>query len=86
MILKPRFEEYTEDEFLYFIKCICDIKTDDESEHDSWVFHFSNIIQHPRRNGLIYYPEDGEDDSPEGILKTIKEWRASQGLPGFKEK
>ncbi|UQS92805.1 bacteriocin immunity protein [Pseudomonas chlororaphis subsp. piscium] len=33
----------------------------------------------------MYYPEDGEDDSPKGILKTVKDWRMANGFPGFKE-
>ncbi|WP_016598339.1 bacteriocin immunity protein, partial [Yersinia pestis] len=34
---------------------------------------------------LIYYPEDGADDSPEGILELVKKWRAENGKPGFKK-
>ncbi|MBF7958754.1 bacteriocin immunity protein [Rahnella victoriana] len=41
--------------------------------------------EHPYRNGLIYHPKDGQDDSPEGIVKEVKEWRAAIGKPGFKK-
>lgn len=34
---------------------------------------------------LIYYPRDDREDSPEGIVKEIKEWRAANGKPGFKQ-
>ncbi|WP_419182042.1 bacteriocin immunity protein [Providencia heimbachae] len=30
-------------------------------------------------------PNDGDDDSPAGILKTVKEWRAKNGKSGFKK-
>ncbi len=38
--------------------------------------HFEKATEHPSGSDLIYYPEDGADDSPVGILKTVKEWRA----------
>ncbi|EAA0945560.1 bacteriocin immunity protein, partial [Escherichia coli] len=34
---------------------------------------------------LIYYPAKKGDDEPENILKIVKEWRRSQGLPLFKD-
>ncbi|ELI0634458.1 bacteriocin immunity protein [Vibrio harveyi] len=37
------------------------------------------------RKYLIYYPENLGEDTPEGIVKIVKDWRASQGLPCFKE-
>ncbi|HBL7831788.1 TPA: bacteriocin immunity protein [Escherichia coli] len=33
----------------------------------------------------IYYPAKKGDDEPENILKIVKEWRRSQGLPLFKD-
>ncbi|EAY2065009.1 bacteriocin immunity protein [Salmonella enterica] len=56
----------------------------DYTENHALVSKFEELVQHPRGNGLIYYPEDGEDDSPEGIVQAIKTWRKSQGLPLFK--
>ncbi|EEQ04693.1 Colicin-E7 immunity protein [Yersinia bercovieri ATCC 43970] len=43
------------------------------------------VSEHPSGSDLIFYPEDGADDSPEGILETIKKWRAENGKPSFKE-
>ncbi len=43
------------------------------------------LTEHPAGSDLIYYPEEGADHSPEGITQTVKEWRAANGLPGFKE-
>jgi hypothetical protein len=33
---------------------------------------------------LIYYPKPDADDSPEGIVKEVKAWRAANGKAGFK--
>ena len=33
----------------------------------------------------IFYPNSPEDGKPENILKIVKEWRRSQGLPLFKD-
>ncbi|AIN18212.1 colicin immunity / pyocin immunity family protein [Yersinia rochesterensis] len=82
---KEKYEYYTESEFLEFIRDICEVNTDSEFLHGSWVRHFTTIIEHPNGSDLIYYPEEGADDSPEGILAEIKKWRAENGKPGFKE-
>ncbi|KWT10329.1 hypothetical protein AL047_15180 [Pseudomonas syringae pv. broussonetiae] len=46
--------------------------------------HFVKVTEHPAQTDVIFYPEEGQEDTPEGILKTIKEWRAKNGKPGFK--
>ncbi|EJR2728739.1 bacteriocin immunity protein, partial [Salmonella enterica subsp. enterica] len=33
----------------------------------------------------IFYPEKPEDGEFENIIKIVKEWRRSQGLPLFKD-
>ncbi|CAI8934551.1 Colicin immunity protein / pyocin immunity protein [Pseudomonas chlororaphis] len=48
------------------------------------VFHFEKVSEHPAGSDLIFYPENGADDSSEGITRLVKEWRAANGLPGFK--
>ncbi|EBL8291822.1 bacteriocin immunity protein [Salmonella enterica] len=84
MDLKDKYEEYTESEFFELLRNICEVNTDDEELHSIWVRNFVKVSEHPRGTDLIYYPEEGEDDSPEGILKTVKEWRTANGKPGFK--
>ncbi|MEH5384848.1 bacteriocin immunity protein, partial [Klebsiella pneumoniae] len=32
------------------------------------------------------FPKVGEDSSAKGIVKTVKEWRAANGKPGFKNR
>ncbi|MDH0624236.1 bacteriocin immunity protein [Pseudomonas chengduensis] len=82
MNLKNSFTEYTEDEFLELIKAIENAKT--ESERDHLLEHFITVTEHPAGSDLLYYPEPDADDSPKGILQTVKEWRAAHNLPGIK--
>ncbi|WP_288095641.1 bacteriocin immunity protein, partial [Pseudomonas sp.] len=42
------------------------------------------VTEHPDRSDVIFYPREGQEDSPEGILKEVKAWRASNNKPGFK--
>ena len=77
--------DYTEAEFLAFVRKICDADYETEQEHTRAVLEFDRLSEHPYRNGLIYYPQEGQEDSPEGIVKEVKEWRARNGKPGFKQ-
>lgn len=84
MELKSKFEEYTEAEFLALLKKIWAINASSEVEHDALIEHVAKITEHPEGNGLIFYPKVGVEDSPEGLIKEVKEWRAANGKPGFK--
>ncbi|MEY0231098.1 bacteriocin immunity protein [Providencia manganoxydans] len=84
VITKNSISDYTEKEFLRLIENIYFVNTESEEEHRKWVNHFSKIIEHPRGNGLIYYPNKNRPDTPEGGVQEVKEWRAQQGKPGFK--
>lgn len=83
MTLKNNISDYTEEEFIRLLQRIIG---NDESEEveNRLVHHFNTICGHPAGSDLLFYPEDGADDSAEGITRTLKEWRATQGLPGFK--
>jgi hypothetical protein len=48
------------------------------------VLLFKKLTEHPDGSDLIYYPKPGQDDSPAGIVKTVKEWRKANGKSGFK--
>lgn len=81
--MKNKFSDYTEREFVALLQSI--ISHDGtEKEVDALVFHFEKLSEHPAGSDLIFYPEDGADESAEGITQTVKKWRAAQGLPGFK--
>ncbi|BBV01301.1 bacteriocin immunity protein [Providencia hangzhouensis] len=85
MELKNNITDYTESEFLKLLTIICNADTASEEEQIKFVTHFEKVTEHPSGSDLIYYPEDGADDSPVGILKTVKEWRAKNGKPSFKK-
>lgn len=77
--------EYTEGDFLALVRKICDADYPSENEHTNAVFLFEKLSEHPSGSDLIFYPSQGQDDSPEGIVKTVKEWRIANGKPGFKK-
>ena len=89
MIFKAKLEDYTEAEFLDFLRRFVDYPEglsgrDLEVYLDRLLAHFELITEHPGRSDVIFYPKEGQEDSPEGILKEVKEWRAANNKPGFK--
>lgn len=87
--MKNKFEDYTEEEFLKFLEDLFS-NPDNlkgkafERRSIQMVNHFREVTGHPAGSDVIFYPEPGHEHSPEGILKTVKEWRAQNGKPGFK--
>ena len=89
MIFKEKLEDYTEAEFLSFLRGFSNFP---EGLHgkaldaylDRLLTHFERVTEHPGRSDVIFYPKEGQEDSPEGILKEVKEWRAANNKPGFK--
>jgi len=84
MKLKGKFEEYTETEYVALINRLVEGDYSSEREHDAIVDNIVTTSEHPSGTGVLYYPEEGVEDSPVGVLKAIKEWRAANGKPGFK--
>jgi hypothetical protein len=82
MAQKSSLSEYTESESIELVRSIGHCKS--ESERDDLLDLWDRLVQHPAGTDLLYYPEDGADDSPAGITRTVKEWCAANGLPGFK--
>ncbi|MCQ9091259.1 bacteriocin immunity protein [Vibrio alginolyticus] len=83
--MKNNITDYTESEFVQLITDICKINAGSEQEHNDLVMHFCRITEHPDGSDLIYYPEHPENGTPENIVRIVKQWRRSQGLPCFKE-
>ncbi|QJT78666.1 bacteriocin immunity protein [Kosakonia sp. MUSA4] len=81
---KNNLQEYTESEFLSFVRKICEADFATEAENDSAIYEFARITEHPEGWNLIFHPKNGADNSPEGVVKTIKEWRAANNKSGFK--
>ncbi|EMB4109692.1 bacteriocin immunity protein [Serratia marcescens] len=76
--------DYTEKEFLEFVNGIYYDNYPTEESHINAVIEFERLSEHPSGSDLLYYPEDG-NQGPEAIVKVIKEWRAKNGKPGFKQ-
>ncbi|MDF5944000.1 bacteriocin immunity protein [Pseudomonas aeruginosa] len=81
---KQKISDYTEAEFFSLISELFNRSFSSEKERDVVVYAIVNAAQHPDGTDIIFYPKEDEEDSPEGVLKRIKEWRAANGLPGFK--
>jgi hypothetical protein len=78
--------DFTEAEFIAFIKNIRVVnKGGTDEELGELLEKFSRLAGHPDGYDLIFHPEPGADNSAEGVTRTVKEWRAAQGLPGFKD-
>jgi hypothetical protein len=85
MELKQKFQDYTEPEFLNFVKKIWAVDVP-ENEHDKLVMHFDKICQHPMGADLLFYSDDFDNEaSPENVIDTLKQFRAYKKLPGFQE-
>lgn len=83
--MAKNLSDYTEIQFAVFINEIHSAnKSASDEKLGQLLQQFRTITEHPSGTDLIFYPEDGADDSPEGIVQTIKEWRKANGLPGFK--
>ena len=79
-----KISDYTEAEFFSLISELFNRSFSSEKERDVVVYAIVYAAQHPDGTDIIFYPKEDEEDSPEGVLKRIKEWRAANGLPGFK--
>lgn len=80
---KESLSEYTESEFLAFVRDIYECNGS-EQEVDQWLDDFMVLVDHPEGCDLIFYPPDERNDSPEAIIVEIKRWYADQDLPCFK--
>lgn len=86
---KKKLEEFTEEEFLNFVRTIGDIPPGlPEDEYDDYltaqIRFFEDITEHPSKSDLLFYPRKGVEASAEGILQEVKEWIEKSGSAGFK--
>jgi hypothetical protein len=82
--MKKSITEITEKEFLAFIIKISEGDFPSEKTHINAVLDFKRISEHPAGSDLLFYPEPGKESS-EAIVDEIKNWRAANGKPGFKQ-
>lgn len=87
--MKKSISDFTESQFYEFLKGIAEIDAalyPSERAHMDAILEFERLTQHPLGSDLIYYPtKHGLEDSLETVMNAVKQWRAEQGLPGFKE-
>ncbi|MBK4993923.1 bacteriocin immunity protein [Pseudomonas sp. S37] len=85
MTQKATISEYTEIEFLNFIKSIINPPDNiSDQELDALIMTFKALSEHPNGSDLIYWPEADGLDTPEEIVRIIKEWRTANGKSDFK--
>lgn len=85
MTQKTKFSDFTEQEFFTFLQSIMDPEDGiSERAHERRIHLFVEISEHPTASDLIYWPEEDGLDTPENIVRIIKEWRTKNGKPGFK--
>ncbi len=84
MNVKNSLSEYSKAEFIELINAI---KNDEGSINYqlALVMHFKKLVQHPAGSDLIFFPENGADDSAEGICRAIKDHCLTNGLRVFKD-
>ncbi|MBH3461473.1 bacteriocin immunity protein [Pseudomonas putida] len=86
--MKKNLSDYTEKEFLSFLDGIATVDPliyPSEKAHTKAVLEFERLTQHPLGSDLLYYPKKhGLDGTLEELVKVLTQWRAEQGLPGFK--
>jgi len=81
-----KISDYTETDFVSFVEKVrIANKCGSDAELGELLAKFRTLTGHPDGTDLIFYPEPTADSSAEGIKKTVKEWRAANGLPGFKQ-
>lgn len=84
--MKKDITDFTEDEFIAFMhKILAENVAPTDDVLDVLLEEFCEISGHPDGTDLIYYPEADSSGSAEDVTRVVKEWRAAQGLPGFKE-
>lgn len=81
--------DYTEKEFFEFVNGFYNADPKiylNERAHTKAILEFERLVGHPLGASLIFHPtRNGLKDDPEEVVKVVKQWRAEQGLPGFKE-
>ncbi len=77
--------DYTESEFLELVKELFNVEKTTEEEDINNLIESKRLCEHPAGSDLIFYPDNNREDSPEGVVKEVKKWRAENGKPGFKK-
>lgn len=90
---KDNLSEFTIEEFIRFLnEFYSDLRSSPspkgqelEEYLDVILDKIITVVGTPKAGDFIYYPTKPENDSPEGVIEEIVNWRKSQGLPLFKD-
>lgn len=87
-----KLQDYTESEFRRFLDEFFEATETNnlpDSEYDKYISkltkHFSDIVEHPEGNGLIYHPAASREDSVDGVIEELESWYKQQGKDCFKD-
>lgn len=84
-LAKSSVTEFTRGEFLAYVTAFFNSEWDDEEDRDTHARHFKRLVfPDPRGRDLIYWPEAGVEDTPEGVVGQVEKFRRENGLPGFR--
>lgn len=77
--------DFTKGEFINFIEVGSNPSGKSQEEADLFIGQFNELVPHPAKSDLLYWPAEGTDDSPEGVVAEIERYCRENGLPGFKD-
>jgi hypothetical protein len=80
---KKSLAEFTRAEFLKFVDDT--FRVIDPENNDLWVDHFIKLVPHPAGSDLLFWPAEGVDDSPEGVVAEVECYCAQNDLPCFSD-
>ena len=77
--------DFAREDLRIFIARLMDPNAGTEEQDSALVGHFNAIDPHPAKSDLIFWPAEGADDSPEGIVTEIERYCRESGISGFKD-
>jgi hypothetical protein len=84
MELKSLLKEYTASEFQSLVRRIWAVDLP-KRDHDRLINHFDRIVGHPKGADLLFYSDDEYiSNSPELIVRHVRDWHHKHGVEAFK--
>lgn len=84
-LTKNSLSEFRRAEFLDFVRQIFNAEAEEEEEGNRQMRAFSSLVPHPLKSDLISWPEEGADDTPEGVVAEVERYCRENGLACFKD-
>lgn len=78
--------DLSRDEFLTLTRRLWTTDYATESEGDALLQLFRQVVPHPAKGDLIFWPPEGiKLDTPEDVVAEIERWCRENGEPTFRE-